>query len=141
MTRKYRKWPREEYDRLEELVKAGWRYADIAADLGRGIIEVQGGAQRIGLMSSERKGWRRIDWDDIDRAIIDCLEAQLMTIPQVAAHLTAIGKPVSYQSVYRRVSGMPHWIRERARANGAARRSAVAARMRRRQQLKHKEAA
>ena len=133
MPRKYQPWSRGEYDRLEELVKAGWRYADIAENLDRGLIEVRGAAQRIGLTSRDRQGWRGKDWSAIDTIIVDCVEARLMTAPQVAEHLKALGTPIPVGTVYRRLETMPHGIQQRARRNGSRRRAACCARMRQRQ--------
>lgn len=126
MPRKYRPWSRAEYDRLEQLINAGWRYADIADDMGRGVLSIQGTAQRIGLMSDERRSWRkRQDWPEIDRMIIDCIECSKMSVPQVSRHLGALGKPTAQTLIYRRLETMPQAVRRQAKENGNRRRSAA----------------
>jgi len=136
MPRKRNPWSRGEYDRLEEMVTAGYRYADIAADLGRGLIETRGTAQRIGLTSRDRQGWRRRDWTRIDTAIIDCIEARSMSVPQVARYLTALGAPIASGTIYRRLAGMPALVRRQATENGRRQRRSNAERMRMRQRVK-----
>ena len=136
MPRKYRPWSRAEYDRLEELVNAGWLYAEIAADLGRDVIPVRGTAQRLGLSSRRHQHWRRRnDWPEVDAIITDCIEAQLMTATQVATYLAAIGKPVSVASVYRRIEQLPTDVQSRAKRNGSMRRSAVCSRINNRRKV------
>ncbi|MCL7941178.1 hypothetical protein M8009_12870 [Halomonas sp. ATCH28] len=125
-----RPWSRVEYDRLDELLAAGYRYADIAADLGRGVIETRGTAQRIGLTHKARMGWRRRDWAPIDAAIIDCIEARCLSVPQAARHLTALGTPVAAGTIYKRLAAMPSQVRKQATENGRRRKRSNAERMR-----------
>jgi hypothetical protein len=133
MARKYRRWSRDEYDRLETLINQRWRYADIAAEMGREIYSVIGAAQRIGLMSKERQGWRmRKDWAEIDRTLTDCIEAKMMTVPQAHAYMTSIGQPVAMGALYRRLKTMPLDVQRRAKKNTVMRMTAVCHRVHRR---------
>jgi len=95
-------WSRADYDLLEARLTAGHRYADIADEMGRSVISCRGTAQRIGLATSDNRLWRkRRDWPEIDTLITDCIQAKLMTIPQVASYLAAIGKPFSARAARR----------------------------------------
>ncbi|MAR70746.1 hypothetical protein [Halomonas sp.] len=112
---------------LERLVLAGWHDEDIADEMQRELLSVRGAIQRIGLSRARPASFwnRRDDWSEIDTIIVDCLEASLMTVPQVAEHLARIGKRVSVQSVYRRIASMPTEVQNRAKRNGSRRRAAV----------------
>ena len=133
MARKYRRWSRDEYDRLETLINQRWRYADIAADMGREIYSVIGAAQRIGLMSKERQGWRmRKDWAEVDRTLTDCIEAKMMTVPQAHDYMASIGQPVAMGALYRRLKTMPLDVQRRAKKNTVMRMTAVCHRVHRR---------
>ena len=135
MARNHQPWSRADYDRLEALVNAGWRYPAIAAEMGREVTRVRAAAQRIGLTSREGQRWNeRDDWAEIDRIIIDGIESSLMTIPQVSEHLRALGYAIHTGTVYRRVHGMHYGVMRRARSNSRRRRAACAARMRQRKQ-------
>lgn len=137
MARKYRRWSRDEYDRLETLINQRWRYADIAADMGREIYSVIGAAQRIGLMSKERQGWRmRKDWAEVDRTLIDCIEAKMMTVPQAHDYMTSTGQPVAMGALYRRLKTMPLDVQRRAKGNSVMRMTAVCHRVHRRNKSK-----
>ncbi|QDP46031.1 MAG: hypothetical protein Unbinned4052contig1001_31 [Prokaryotic dsDNA virus sp.] len=131
MPRKYHRWPREDLDMLERLVLAGWHDEDIADEMQRELLSVRGAIQRIGLSKARPASFwnRRDDWPEIDTIIVDCLEASLMTVPQVAEHLARIGKRVSVQSVYRRIASMPTEVQNRAKRNGSRRRAAVCSRI------------
>lgn len=142
MARKWTPWPRAELDRLERLLKAGHTYAQIGEAMGRGQLEVQGAAQRIGLMSPERRAWRkRQDWPVIDRMLTDCIEAQLMTVPQAQRQLAAKGITVSTTSLYNRLADLPRHVRIRAKKNSQNRKAATCARMRQRQEIKRRKSA
>jgi len=117
------------------MVNARYRYADIAAELGRGVIETRGTAQRIGLTNRGRQGWRLRDWQTLDTAIIDCIECRSMSVPQVARYLTSLGTPIAAGTIYKRLAGMPAMVRRQATENGQRQRRTNAARMRMR--IKH----
>ncbi|WP_280568157.1 hypothetical protein [Chromohalobacter sp. 296-RDG] len=106
MPRKYRPWSHNEYDTLEALINEGLSYADIAARMGRETMSVQGTAQRIGLSCRERQGkaHRKHDWHEIDALLEDCIEARMMTVPQAAKRIQALGYSVSQSSLYNRVN-------------------------------------
>lgn len=132
MPRHYQPWSRADYDRLEQLIRAGHTYAEIDTLLGRkwpGSAEAA--ARRIGLNSDRGRGNRRKDWPVIDPIIRDCIECQLMTVPQVANYLTALGHAIKPSTVYARIA--PDTVlNQRARRNGTRRRIAVADRINRR---------
>jgi len=127
--RKWREWPRAEYDRLEALMAAGLTYPQIAERMQLGINEVKGAAQRLGLMSPERLGRHRIrhDWPEIDRIVTDCIEAQLMTIPQAHRHLRALGlgQDLAVGTLYRRLEAIDHNLRVQADRNAKRRNVAI----------------
>lgn len=132
MPRKYRDWSREEYDRLEALLKQGLTYAQAAVEMGRETLSVQGAAQRIGLMSHERLSWRkRKDWPQIDALLAECIETRLMTVPQAAKHITALGYKTSAGSLYERLKQNPD-LKKRARMNAQRRMASVGQRVQRR---------
>lgn len=141
MARKYRRWSRDEYDRLETLVNQRWRYADIAADMGREINSVLSAAQRIGLMSRERYAQRlRRDWTEVDRTLIDCIESRMMTVPQASKYLASVGLATNTCLLYRRLKTMPIDVRRRAKDNAVMRMTAVCHRVHRKmaaEQRKH----
>jgi hypothetical protein len=129
MARKYRPWSRAEYDQLETLLNQGLSYAATAETMGRERISVQGAAQRIGIMSPERRRWRvRRDWPEIDALLEECIETRLMTMPQAHAHIAALGYSVSKSALYGRLSN--HYsLKMRARANSQRRMTAVCRRV------------
>ncbi|TDX29140.1 hypothetical protein DFO67_108184 [Modicisalibacter xianhensis] len=132
MSRKYRPWSRAEYDRLEALLKQGLTYAQIAVEMGRERLSVQGTAQRIGLSSHDRQGrWRRRDWTVIDTLLAECIETRLMTVPQAAKHITALGHDVCASSLYERIKANPD-LKKRARMNAQRRMVSVGQRLQRR---------
>lgn len=132
MPRKYRRWSRAEYDQLEKLVNAGYRYADIAKKMGRELNSIIGAAQRLGLMSSERRAWRlKKDWSDVDRLLTDCIESRLMTITQASKYMGSIGRPVGVSMLYKRLRKLPPDVQRRARDNATRRMFAVCQRVHR----------
>lgn len=131
MPRKYRPWSREEYDLLERaILHENRRYSDVAAELGREVTSVRGAAQRIGI-SERRRHWRQIDWSPLDPMIIDMIECELMTVPQVSKRLQALGHDVHQSAIYRRLHSLPRSVRERAKRNGTLRRVSVGERVQR----------
>lgn len=131
----YRPWTRAEYDLVEKaIIQDNRQYSDIAAELGRSTISVRGAAQRIGV-SACRRHWRAIDWNALDRQIIDMIECELMTPKQIAGRLTALGHPVHKSAIYRRLETMPRSIRDRAHRNGIRIKVATGERVQRRRKL------
>lgn len=143
--RKWREWARHEYDTVERLLEEGLTYPQIAQQMGLGTNEVKGAAQRLGLMDPDRVGQhhRRDDWHAIDRIAIDCIEAQLMTIPQAHRHLGAMGYQIALSTLYRRVKSISTELRARAEKNSRRRKVVVGRRVmlarqaRKRQQEEH----
>lgn len=131
----YRPWTRAEYDLVETaILRDNRQYADIAAELGRSVKSVRGAAQRIGV-SRRRRHWRTPDWSALDRRIMDLLECELMTVPQVAERLQRLGHPISRSALYKHLETLPHDVRERAKRNGIRKRVAVGERVQRRRKL------
>lgn len=129
--RKWREWGREECDTLERLLADGLTYPEICQRMGLGLNEVKGAAQRLGLMDPSRVGQhrKRSDWPEIDRIVTDCIEAQLMTIPQTHRHLAALGYEVGLGTLYRRIADNDPELRARAKRNAKRRKVVVGQRV------------
>lgn len=129
----YRPWTRAEYDLVERsILKHNRQYSEIAAELGRSIYSVRCAAQRIGV-SERRRHWSSQDWSKLDRKIIDMIECELMTVPQILKRLEIMGHKVSRSALYRHINTMPYDVRMRAKRNGIRKRVAVGIRVRKRQ--------
>ncbi|MFP3671001.1 hypothetical protein SB717_38615, partial [Priestia sp. SIMBA_032] len=69
------------------------------------------------------------DWPEIDRIVTDCIEAQLMTIPQAHRHLAALGYRLWLATLYRRVEKIDSSLRARAEQNAKRRKVVVGRRV------------
>ncbi len=129
--RKYRDWARHEYDHLEALLDEGLTYPQIAKRMGLEINQVKGAAQRLGMMHQARIGQhrRRRDWPQIDRISRDCIEVQLMTIPQTHQHLAALGHHLGLGTLYRHIKALDPVLRARAEQNSKRRMEMVGRRV------------
>ncbi|HSH27362.1 MAG TPA: hypothetical protein VK972_06305 [Wenzhouxiangella sp.] len=139
----WREWDRAEYDTLERLLEQGNTYPQIAAAMSLTLNQVKGAAQRLGMMRQERLGMHRVraDWPEIDRITRDCIEADLMTIPQTHRHLAALGYRLGLSTLYKRVSDIDDKLRARAEANAKRRKVAVGQRIQRARAAKRQQEA
>lgn len=132
MARKYRRWSRDEYDQLEQMVNAGYRHTDIATAMGREVVSIRGAVQRLGLGSVERNRHKLSrDWTQVDALLTDCIESRLMTVPQASQYMTNIGQPTGVTILYKRLKKLPLEVRHRARHNATRRMIAVCHRVHR----------
>lgn len=138
-------WSRTDYDRLEALVGQGLTKDQIGEQMGRSYDQVRGAMARIGLTDPARRGHNRKDWPEIEPIILDCIQVERLTVPQIENRLRALGYRISRNAIHQRIKGMPPSVRKEMRANAQQRRgrmrSLKAQRARARAQQRQQETA
>ncbi|MEQ5770038.1 hypothetical protein NFH98_20925 [Halomonas sp. H33-56] len=136
-SRSWQAWSREDYDRLEALYREGLSYRQIAERMGRSFNQVRCTTERLELRDIARTNPReRSDWPALDPIIRDCLEAELMTVPQIVVRLARLGHTVSRTGVHSRIEKMGQDATRRMYRNAARRRGAAGRRRGLRQRAK-----
>ncbi|MDI5890643.1 hypothetical protein [Halomonas rhizosphaerae] len=115
-------WSRADYDRLEALVAQGLTKDQIGEQMGRSYNQVRGAMARIGLTDPARRGHNRKDWPEIEPIILDCIQVERMTVPQIESRLRALGYRISRNAIHTRIKGMPASVRKEMRLNAQQRR-------------------
>jgi DNA-binding CsgD family transcriptional regulator len=119
-------WAREDFDTLEQLLAQGLKFAEIAQRMGRTFNGIRTAVYRLGLADKKRQRHRlRKDWGEIMPIVVDCIETELMAMPQIVQRLRARGYTVSGHAIHYRLRvRADQGLRERLNKNAAQRRAA-----------------
>lgn len=80
-------------------------------------------AQRLGMMSQERRGRSRREIPGALEIIRDCIEVERMTVPMIINRFAVYGHTVSGQWVHSRIREQGYGLRKELLINAAARRA------------------
>jgi len=118
-------WTREDFDTLERYLDQNLKFAEIGRRMGRTYNGIRCAVDRLGLTDRERSRYRRRpDWHILEPIIIDCIESELMSGPQIIKRLASMGVTLTNAGLHNHLQEMHPSLRNRIRRNAQRNRNA-----------------